>query len=228
MEYNAATALGELPGGLAAGKPAANYMHWTGIMNRHALTIAMPWAKADRRLVTSLAVVFSLTACSRNPGTVRADVPSAEEAWVGSVCTPVSPDFSSWTRRQVGGVTIGIPPGYTPLQDALTNIGIQGPARRANMFFAIYQAPEARQTYDSYYFRARQKRNACRANLSGYPADVIGFYDRGQYGLIARWAAGWGGEDAGKVLIATITSPRVEEAIELRAVLHTMRPVDSR
>jgi hypothetical protein len=96
------------------------------------------------------------------------------------------------------------------------------------MFFALYQEPEARQTYDSYYFRARQKRNACRASLSGYTADVIGFYDRGQYGLIARWAAAWGGEDAGKVLIATIMSPRVEEAIELRAVLHTMRPVDSR
>jgi hypothetical protein len=93
------------------------------------------------------------------------------------------------------------------------------------MFFAVYQAPEARQTYDSYFFFAPQKRNACRARLSGYSADVIGFYDRGQYGLIARWEVTWGGEDAGKVLVATIRSPRVEEAIELRAVLHTMRPV---
>ena len=89
----------------------------------------------------------------------------------------------------------------------------------------LYQAPEARRIYDSYFFRSQQKRNACRSRLSGYPADVIGFYDRGQYGLVARWEVTWGGEDAGKWLVATMRSPRVEEAIELRAVLHTMRPV---
>ena len=225
MEYNAAPVLGELPGGLAARKPTTYDMHRTRIMNRHALTIARPWPKADRYLVTWFAAVCSLAGCSRNTGIARADVPSAEEAWVASVCTPASPDFSSWTRRQVGGVTIAIPPSYTPLQGPPTNILIQGPARRSSGGLAVYEASEARRMYDSYFFRARQKRNACRANLSGYPADVIGSYDRGQYGLFARWEVTWGGKDAGKFLIATIISPRVEEAIELRAVLHTMRPV---
>lgn len=93
------------------------------------------------------------------------------------------------------------------------------------MSFAVYQAHEARRMYDSYYFWERQKKNVCRTSLSGYPADVIGTYHSGQYALVAFWEATWGGEDAGKWLVATIVSPRVEEAIELRAALHTMRPV---
>jgi hypothetical protein len=60
--------------------------------------------------------------------------------------------------------------------------------------------------------------------LSGYPAEVVGSYDDGQFGLLALWEASWGGEDAGKWLLARITGLRVEEAIELRAVLHTIRP----
>jgi hypothetical protein len=126
----------------------------------------------------------------------------------------------------VGGVTVAAPPGYTVLQGPPTNIAFQGPARRSNMSFAVYQPPEARQQYDYFFFRDFRRRNTCRARLSGYPAEVVSYFDRGTYGLIARWnASEWGGEDAGKVLIATINSPRVEEATELRASLHTMRPV---
>jgi hypothetical protein len=55
--------------------------------------------------------------------------------------------------------------------------------------------------------------------------DVIGTYDRGQFALTAFWEASWGGEDAGRWLQARVMSNSLEEAIELRAVLHTIRPI---
>jgi hypothetical protein len=226
MEYNPTAALGELPRGLAASKAPTNYLHRTSAVNRHALTIAPGWSRADRLLLVCLTIVFGLAGCSRNQA-IQRDVPSAEEAWVNGACTPVSPDFSAWPRRRVGGVTVAAPPGYEVLQGPPTNILFRGPARRTSGGFSVVQPPEAQQNYDYYFLSQHRYRNACRANLSGYTAQVIATYDRGQYALYARWDANqWGGEDAGKWLQASVTSPRVEEAIELRAILHTMRPAD--
>ena len=195
-------------------------------MIRHASTILPAHPRAGCRFVAWLLAVCTIGGCSRSQGISAADVASAEEAWVASACTPAAPDFSLWRRRQVSGVTIAIPPGYTPEQGPKTNIGIRGPARRSGMSFAIYMPHETRRMYDSYFFQTKKEHHACSTSLSGYPADVIAWYDRGQYGLFARWDANeWGGEDAGKFLVATIVSPRVEEARELRTILHTMRPV---
>jgi hypothetical protein len=107
----------------------------------------------------------------------------------------------------------------------MTNIYVRNDARRSHLSLSFILQHEARQNYDAVFFRQVRKRNPCRTSLSGYPADVIGTYDRGQFALTAIWEATWGGEDAGKWLHATIASPRVEEAIELRAVLHTIRPL---
>src|SRR6185503_16479578 len=194
-------------------------------MLRYCLTRTLRRSSSDRRLLAWLVVVCALTGCSRNQASHGTDVPSAEEAWVASACTPAHPDFSTWTRRRVGGVTVAAPPGYEALQGPPTNILFQGPARRTSGVFQVILPNEARTAFDSYRFRQRQKTNVCRASLSGYSADVIGMYDRGQYVVVALWEATWGGEDAGKWLMATIRSPRVEEATELRAILHTMRPV---
>jgi hypothetical protein len=141
-----------------------------------------------------------------------------------AACTPVAPDFSAWTRRQVAGVTIAVPPGWIVEQGPPTNIGIRNAARRSYAGFGIHERSEAKENYDFLYYRQRKYRNACRTNLSGYPADVIASYDRGQYNLFAFWQAEWGGKDAGKWLSASITSTRVEEATELRALLHTVQP----
>jgi hypothetical protein len=151
------------------------------------------------------------------------DVPSAPEAWVAAACTPAVPDFSAWLRRQVGGVTIATVPGYVVEQGPSYNILLRTPGRTSSIVFQLERDP--RQFFDVFYYRQQQKRNVCRASIAGYPADVVAWYDRGKYGLVARWEATWGGEDAGKWLLAFITSTRAEEAIELRAVLHTIRPV---
>jgi hypothetical protein len=199
----------------------------TNRMPGDGLTTVSRWSSEGRRLLAWLVVACGITACSRNQASPGTDLPSAEEAWVASACTPAHPDFSAWTRRRVGGVTVAAPPGYEVLQGPPTNILFQGPARRSSGMFQLMLRNEARTTFDSYRFRQRQKTNVCRGRLSGYPADVIGMYDRGQYMLVAFWEATWGGEDAGKWLMATIRSPRIEEATELRAILHTMRPASN-
>ena len=123
-------------------------------------------------------------------------------------------------------MTIAVPPGYIVEQGPMTNIYVRNAARRSHIAFIVLNSTEARKTFDDAYYRQRQKQSACRASLSGYPAEVVGGYDRGQFALMALWDASWGGDDAGKSLLATIASPRAEEATELRAVLHTVRPVE--
>lgn len=179
------------------------------------------------RHLVLLGALFSLVGCSSTQRARREDLPSDQEAWVNSVCTPVAPDFSAWPRRQVGSVTIAVPPGYMAEQGPPTNILVRGPARRTNLSFAIYTLQDARKEFDAHYYRRRQFRNVCRTNLSGYTADVIGGYDSGQYFLAASWLVDWKGGDGGKVLMALIIGPRLEEMIELRAVLHTVRPVEA-
>lgn len=193
-------------------------------MNCTSFTMAVEWSRAARHVPTLLGVACALAGCRTNQAIQRADVPSAEEAWVASACTPAHPDFSTWTRRRVGGVTVAAPPGFIVEQGPPTNIGIRSPARSTYGLFSVVRQQEAQQMFDSYYYRQQQRRNVCRASLSGYPADVVATYDRGRYTLIARWQAEWGGEDSGKWLLATITSSRPEEATELRAILHTVRP----
>jgi hypothetical protein len=184
----------------------------------------MRWSRADRHLV-ALAAVCSLAGCSSTQAGQRVDVPSREDAWVAAACTAAHPDFSTWTRHRVGGVTIAVPPGYIVEQGPMTNIYVRNDARRAHLSLTFLLQHEARQNYDLAFYRQVQKRNPCRSSLSGYQADAIGTYNLGQFSLIAVWEASWGGEDAGKWLMATISSTRVEEAIDLRAVLHTIRPV---
>ena len=179
-------------------------------------------------MLVCLTIACGITGCSSNPSIRGGDVPSAEEAWVNAACTPVSPDFSEWPRRRVGGVTVAAPPGYEVLQGPPTNILFQGPARRSTGTFTVVQRQEGQRNYDRYFFGHYTHRNACRATLSGYAAEVVATFDRGRYSLYARWDADqWGGGDAGKWLEGSIISPRVEEAIELRAILHTMRPAET-
>ena len=228
MEYNATAALGEVPGGLAAGKPSTDYVHRIRVMNRHALTIAPRWSKADLHLLVYLTILYGVTGCSSNKSIQGGDIPSAEQAWVNAACTPVSPDFSEWPRRKVGGVTVAAPPGYEILQGPPTNILFRGPARRSTGLFAVVQRLEGQRNYDRSFFGQYAYRNACRATLSGYAAEVVATFNSGRYSLYARWDADqWGRGDEGKWLEAWINSPRVEEAIQLRAILHTMRPAES-
>ena len=224
MEYNAKAELGALPGSLAAREPAANYVNRILLMTLHALTIAKRWSRADRQLVLWLAAVCSLAGCNRNR-VGQQIVNSPEEAWLASACSPVETDVSTWARRRVGGVTIAVPPGYVVEQGPLTSMSIRNESRRSHIAFNFIFPQEARQTFDALSNNRRPRQSACEGRLSGYPVDVIGTYDRGQFALTAFWEASWGGEDAGRWLQARVTSNRLEEAIELRAVLHTIRPI---
>src|SRR5688572_3231137 len=92
MEYNAPAALGELPGGFAAGKPATYHVHRTGIMNRHALTIAMRWS------VRSLTATISMALASFALHAQEAPSPRDPDSWFQVPCLPDSVDSFEWTR----------------------------------------------------------------------------------------------------------------------------------
>lgn len=145
---------------------------------------------------------------------------------MSSACTPAPADFSTWSQRRLGGVTFAVPPGYVVEPDSPTDrISVRDEGRRAQLAFSFIFPQEARQTFDALYRNRGPRQSACEGRLSGYPVDVIGRYDRGRFTLSAFWEASWGGDDAGKWLQATIVSTQLEKAIELRAVLHTIRPV---
>jgi hypothetical protein len=190
-------------------------------MTRHALTIATRWSP-DRNFLVLLAAGCSLTGCGRNQAIPRDEIPSDEKAWVMSACDPARPDFTSWSRGQIGGVSIAAPPGFTLEQSAPTTIAVRGSARQSSLVFDVERDP--RQTFDALFSLQRQTRHQCRDYMGPYPADVVAWYDRGQYGLVARWEATWGSGDEGTWLLARISSTRVEEARMLRAVLHSLQP----
>ena len=148
-----------------------------------------------RRGLGQFGVYSGITGCQR--------VASSPGGWRYRRCT-------SWLHRSPGSSNEHRVPGTSQAHDG---------------GFSLVQPDEGRRNYDYYFFGQHRYRNACRAILSGYTAEVIATFDRGKYSLYARWDANqWGGEDAGKWLQASITGPRVEEAIELRSILHTMRP----
>lgn len=142
------------------------------------------------------------------------------QAWVSTTCDAGSPDDSTWQRHRLGGITIAVPPTYTVSRGTEFSLILR--AGRGTLAFTLHR--NARYLFDDMNY-PRLNQNWCNASFSGYATEVIGWYDRGLFGLVARWDATWGGEDAGKWLFARMTATRVQDARVLRSVLHTIRPV---
>jgi hypothetical protein len=194
-------------------------------MKRHALTIAQ--RHSAERFALAL-VSTGLIACSSGQATPEVEVPSEQQAWLLSACTAGTPDFGSWSRDQHGALSFALPPGYKMLKGPPDVISLQGPARRATLGAHFVPPQDARQMFDFYRYRARVRQNVCRGSFGGYPADVVGSYDKGRYGLVAMFEPVWGGANAGKFLYVSISSPRLEEARELRTVLHSIQLAEIR
>ena len=213
MEYNAAAALGELPGSLAASEAPTHDVNEMTVMILHALTIA------GRRSVAVIpAMLLALSGCARQ-ASYEPVVLSEDQAWIASTCDPGSPVDSGWQRHQIGGVTISVPPTYRVSRSAPFGLTLRG---RGTLWLTLGR--ESKYEFEVLN-RPRPVQKWCSGSLSGYPTEVLGWKHDGVYGLAALWAASWGGDDAGKWLVARMTTTRIQDARLLRSVLHTIRPV---
>ena len=142
-----------------------------------------------------------------------------DQAWVASTCDAGGPIDTTWRRHRLGGITIAVPPKYTVSEGTPYALTLRG---RGSLTLTLHR--NARYLFDDMN-RARRFQNWCRASFSGYATEVIAWRELMSFNLIARWEATWGGEDAGKWLFASMRAGRLEDAKQLRDVLHTIRPV---
>ena len=233
MEYNAAPALGELPGSLGSSQSAADNMNRTYLMSLHVLTIANRWPLT---LVLGLSV-----SCSSSQASPEVSVPSSDEAWVASACDAVSVDTTGWRRHRIADITIQAPSQYTPSgsrgqTEHSRDLTLRGPGGSIQ----IIVDRNARYMYDDVN-RARRGQNMCNGSLGGYQSEIISWFERfgstptdtrsgelvlgATYNFAARLPVSWGGPDAGKWLFVYVGASRIRDAYLLRDVLHTLAPV---
>lgn len=143
-------------------------------------------------------------------------------AWFNEPCLPDSADSYFWTRYDLHGIRIRIPPEvrhvkapdkdelHFRLGQATMRLRLQ---RDASRLFAEVYTPQ-------------QTRKHCWADLSGLLAEVISFGTggAGSYGFAARWADA----DRGEWLTAIIAGSRAADVTLLRKTLFTIVFPDSR
>lgn len=234
MEYNAAPALGELPGSLASSQSAADHVNRTQVMSLHVLTIANRW---PLMVVVGLVVA----ACSSSQANPEVSVPSSDEAWVASACDAVSVDTTGWHTYRIGDITIQAPAQYTPSgsrgqTDFSSGLRLRAPGGSVQ----IIVDRNARYMYDDIN-RARRGQNMCNGSLGGYQSEIMSWFERfgntptdtrsgelvlgATYNFAARLPVTWGGPDAGKWLFIYVGASRIRDAYLLRDALHTLAPV---
>lgn len=163
-----------------------------------------------------------LCACSpaRDPALEPAP-PSPDRAWVASTCDAGSPaDTTGWKRHRLGDITIAAPARFTISEGTPYTLRLRGGS--GSLSLTLHR--NARYLFDDLN-RARRNQVWCRASYGGYQTEVLGWKDLGYFGLIARWEATWGGQDAGKWLFASMSALQLSDAQLLRDMLHTIQPV---
>lgn len=225
VEYNAATAPGELPGRLAPRESAANHMHRRIPVFRHALRIARQ-GRATRRVRLAragqvIAFMCLATACSRSAVPETAARP--EEAWIAATCLPAAPDIAGWKLHQFADLVIAVPPEFT----------VRSPTPRSVEFvhgssqLTLLVSPSA--TRQIFYPAGRpalaKEEAACESRIAGFPGVVSATARANTFSVTAEWDGEplWGPTDWRKRLVARVQSGRLREAAMLRDALHTIR-----
>lgn len=163
----------------------------------------------------------------------QADSPGdVNNQWLATACNPTPVDTTSWPRHRIGDVTIAFPPEYrvdrrTPygrnyagFVEASTSTLL---LRSTRSSIRLTMHGSAAYTFDGLN-RARPKQAWCDGSYGGYPNEVVAWIDGYRFNFLTRWEATWGGDDAGKVLVASFGSDDPKEAFRLRAALNTMLP----
>lgn len=141
-----------------------------------------------------------------------------DQAWVASTCDAGSPaDTTGWKRHRLGDITIAAPGRFTVSEGTPYSLRL----RSGSGSLSLTLHRNARYLFDDSN-RARRNQNWCRASFGGYETEVLAWKDVGFFGLVARWEATWGGQDAGKWLFASLSAMQLSDAQMLRDMLHTI------
>ena len=222
MEYNGAAALGELPGGFAPGQSATHHMNRIRYVISHALRIATrEVSNASVRGLALGALCAAIAACAPSHGSGDPKAPSPDELWVQNGCKTEIFDASAWPKYRLAGFEISVPPPYraeTAVADAFTvrtPFGYLGARRDRN----------AKYDFESRAFRVRSKQASCYLRYGGFDVEVISSHENGNYSTSILAPPAWGGSDADKWMIASVSSRSLAEATVLRHALRTLVPV---
>jgi hypothetical protein len=141
-----------------------------------------------------------------------------DQVWVASTCDAGSPaDTTGWKRHRLGDITIAAPGRFTVSEGTPYSLRLRSGS--GSLFLTLHR--NARYLFDDSN-RARRNQNWCRASFGGYETEVLAWKDVGFFGLVARWEATWGGQDAGKWLFASLSAMQLSDAQMLRDMLHTI------
>jgi hypothetical protein len=235
VEYNAAAALGELPGSLASGKAATCNMNGVLRMGRHALRIALRdplYSSLTRTLVRAGAgavIIVTISCASGGAASAGSDnvansgSSAPDQAWVDSACLPASVDTTGWRRHRIGDFTIQAPAEYRVGPFEPYNLNIRGPGGSLTLVLhrnAIYLFDTAN--------RARRFQNWCQGTLGGYQAEIVSWHERfrgAAYNFAARLRPTVGTRDEDKWLFVTISASRLQDAQKLRDAMHTLAAI---
>ena len=231
VEYNAAAALGELPGGLAAGQSPTDHVNRSSVMTRHALTIATDSAPNGVRIMRRqaalqldqwvvgpgiAAILLISGACSSARSEPETSSPNADQAWVQSVCEPIVPDTTGWRRYELGNVSISVPPQYK--RAAFTGYSLRF-TRGDNTSLTLALGYESAFHLLGYN---RPGQVGCDTFYGGYETSALSWSGQGEYQSVARWQR-LNEPDQRPSVQAVIRTRRLSDAIALRAALHTIR-----
>jgi hypothetical protein len=215
----------------------------------------MPRGNADRDLVTSPTVVFSLIACSRNPRSRWSCVCAATILVVTTGCASGSGGSASTESANVASI------GSSTTDQAWVDSACQpasvdttGWRRHRIGDFTIQVPSEYRvgpfEPYNLnirgpggtlslvlhrnaiYLFdtanRARRFQNWCQGTLGGYRAEIVSWHERfrgAAYNFAARLRPTVGTRDEEKWLYVNISASRLQDAQRLRDAVHTLAAI---
>jgi hypothetical protein len=164
----------------------------------------------------TLAVLVFSAACSSARSEPEISSPTADQAWVQSVCEPVTPDTTGWPRYQLGNISIAVPPQYKRAR--FTGFSLRF-TRGDNTSMTVALGPESAFHLLGYNLPGQA---GCDTFYGGYETNALSWSGRGEYLSVARWQR-LNEPDQRPSVQATIRTRRLSDAIALRASLHTIR-----
>ncbi len=161
-------------------------------------------------------ILLATGACSSARNEVETSSPNADQAWVETVCEPVTPDTTGWQRYQLGNISISVPPQYK--RAAFTGFSLRF-TRGDNTSMTVALGYESSFHLLGYN---RPGQVGCDTFYGGYETNALSWSGRGEYLAVARWQR-LNEPDQRPSVQATIRTRRLSDAIALRASLHTIR-----
>ncbi|NUQ11375.1 MAG: hypothetical protein HUU26_03470 [Gemmatimonadaceae bacterium] len=172
-----------------------------------------------RSIRLALVLLLAPVAPATGQGVI-APLPANANAWIEDPCLPDSTDDWGWTRYDLHGIRIRVPPGvrqvkYPSVDELRFRFGSASLRlrlhRNATSLFAEQYTPQ-------------RTRHHCWGDVGGLLAEAISLGGGGWYGFAARWPDA----DRGEWLAAVITGTRVADVTWLRRSLFTIVFPDER